>query len=179
MPRGWVARDTWLLKTLSKARPIWTLLLLHIFSSTGESCLFFVFFLADKCIACQHSVLFLLNGLSFGSLTYRNGLSTQTKQISFLETLPDDAQISREERAFRFWINSLGNSEYINNVFEDLRNGYIMVVFVAFYSHRTSLEISSINQIPFNHVSNTVSCFPCLKEEFQYFNFLSNFEGYI
>lgn len=53
----------------------------------------------------------------------RNGLSTQTKQISFLETQPDDAQISREERVFRFWLNSLANSSYIDNVFEDLRDG--------------------------------------------------------
>jgi len=45
------------------------------------------------------------------------------KKISFLEENPDDAQISREERAFRLWINSLGISTYINNVFEDLRNG--------------------------------------------------------
>lgn len=53
----------------------------------------------------------------------RNGLSTQTKQISFLEMLPDDSQISREERAFRFWLNSHGNSSNIDNVFEDLRDG--------------------------------------------------------
>ncbi|XP_002527257.2 fimbrin-2 [Ricinus communis] len=58
---------------------------------------------------------------------HRNGLSTQTKQISFLETLPDDTQISREERAFRLWMNSLGNSTYIDNVFEDLRNGWILL----------------------------------------------------
>ncbi|KAJ6956550.1 fimbrin-2 [Populus alba x Populus x berolinensis] len=58
---------------------------------------------------------------------HRNGLSTQTKQISFLETLPDDTQISREERAFRFWMNSLGNSTYIDNVFEDLRNGWLLL----------------------------------------------------
>ncbi|KAI9176309.1 hypothetical protein LWI28_001090 [Acer negundo] len=58
---------------------------------------------------------------------HRNGLQTQTKQISFLETLPDDTLISREERAFRFWINSLGNSTYIDNVFEDLRNGWVLL----------------------------------------------------
>ncbi|KAF2292522.1 hypothetical protein GH714_025157 [Hevea brasiliensis] len=59
---------------------------------------------------------------------HRNGLSsTQTKQMSFLETLPDDTQISREERAFRFWMNSLGNSTYIDNVFEDLRNGWVLL----------------------------------------------------
>ena len=53
----------------------------------------------------------------------RNGLSSQMKQISFLEAMSDDAQVSREERMFRLWINSLGISTYINNVFEDLRNG--------------------------------------------------------
>ncbi|KAL3531041.1 hypothetical protein ACH5RR_010363 [Cinchona calisaya] len=58
---------------------------------------------------------------------HRNGLSTQTTQISFLETSPDDTQISREERAFRFWINSLGNSTYIDNIFEDVRNGWILL----------------------------------------------------
>ncbi|CAN1302022.1 FIM2 [Linum perenne] len=58
---------------------------------------------------------------------HRNGLTTQTTQISFLETLPDDTQISREERAFRLWMNSLGNSNYIDNVFEDLRNGWLLL----------------------------------------------------
>lgn len=58
---------------------------------------------------------------------HRNGLSTQTKQISFLETSPEDTQVSREEKAFRFWINSFGNSTYIDNVFEDLRNGWVLL----------------------------------------------------
>ncbi|KAL8525970.1 hypothetical protein ACS0TY_015258 [Phlomoides rotata] len=58
---------------------------------------------------------------------HRNGLSTETKQVSFLETLPDDSQASREERAFRFWLNSLGNSKYTENVFEDLRDGWILL----------------------------------------------------
>ncbi|GAB2220773.1 hypothetical protein Droror1_Dr00008445 [Drosera rotundifolia] len=58
---------------------------------------------------------------------HRNGLSTQTKQISFLDTQPDDSQVSREERAFRFWLNSLGNSTYIDNIFEDVRNGWVLL----------------------------------------------------
>lgn len=57
---------------------------------------------------------------------HRNGLSTQTKQVSFLETLPDD-EVTREEKAFRLWLNSLGNSSYIDNVFEDLRNGWVLL----------------------------------------------------
>lgn len=58
---------------------------------------------------------------------HRNGLSTQVKQISFLEVSADDTQISREESAFRFWINSFGHSTYINNVFEDVRNGWVLL----------------------------------------------------
>ncbi|XP_021733516.1 fimbrin-2-like [Chenopodium quinoa] len=58
---------------------------------------------------------------------HRNGLSTQTKNISFLETSPDDVQVSREERVFRFWLNSLGNTMCIDNVFEDLRDGWILL----------------------------------------------------
>ncbi|XP_028769698.1 fimbrin-2 [Neltuma alba] len=57
----------------------------------------------------------------------RNGFSTQITQASLLQTLPDDTQDSREERAFRLWINSLGNSAYINNVFEDVRNGWVLL----------------------------------------------------
>ncbi|MCD7448669.1 Fimbrin-2 [Datura stramonium] len=58
---------------------------------------------------------------------HRNGLSTQTKQTLFVEISPDEAQMSREERSFRFWINSLGNSSYIDNVFEDLRDGWVLL----------------------------------------------------
>ncbi|XP_052170690.1 fimbrin-2 [Diospyros lotus] len=58
---------------------------------------------------------------------HRNGLSTYTRHISFLETSLDDTLISREEKAFRFWINSLGNSKHIDNVFEDLRNGWVLL----------------------------------------------------
>ncbi|XP_049380546.1 fimbrin-2-like [Solanum stenotomum] len=58
---------------------------------------------------------------------HRNGLSTEAKQVSFVETSPDEAQMSKEERSFRFWINSLGNSSYIDNVFEDLRDGWMLL----------------------------------------------------
>lgn len=53
----------------------------------------------------------------------RNGLSVDRKKISAAEMMTDDAQTSREERCFRLWINSLGIATYVNNVFEDVRNG--------------------------------------------------------
>ncbi|KAK8959888.1 Fimbrin-like protein 2 [Platanthera guangdongensis] len=57
----------------------------------------------------------------------RNGLSSQKKQFSFLDATQDDTQVSREERAFRLWMNSLGISTYINNLFEDLRDGWVLL----------------------------------------------------
>jgi plastin-1 len=54
---------------------------------------------------------------------FRNGLTTDSKKISFAEMMTDDVQTSREERCFRLWINSLGIVTYVNNVFEDVRNG--------------------------------------------------------
>ncbi|XP_062017624.1 fimbrin-1-like [Rosa rugosa] len=57
----------------------------------------------------------------------RNGLSTDSKKISFAEMMTDDVQTSREERCFRLWINSLGIVNYVNNVFEDVRNGWILL----------------------------------------------------
>ncbi|KAF2284841.1 hypothetical protein GH714_031063 [Hevea brasiliensis] len=54
---------------------------------------------------------------------HRNGLTVDTNKTSFAEMMEDDAQTSREERCFRLWINSLGIVSYVNNVFEDVRNG--------------------------------------------------------
>ncbi|KAK4577120.1 hypothetical protein RGQ29_027575 [Quercus rubra] len=58
---------------------------------------------------------------------HRNGLTVDTKKISFAEMMTDDAQTSREERCFRLWINSLGIVTYVNNVFEDIRNGWVLL----------------------------------------------------
>ncbi|XP_057466189.1 fimbrin-1-like [Actinidia eriantha] len=57
----------------------------------------------------------------------RNGLSTDNKKISFAEMMTDDEQMSRDERCFRLWINSLGIASYVNNLFEDVRNGWILL----------------------------------------------------
>ncbi|CAI9090126.1 OLC1v1024822C1 [Oldenlandia corymbosa var. corymbosa] len=57
----------------------------------------------------------------------RNGLSVDSKKLSFAEMMTDDAQTSREERCFRLWINSLGIDTYVNNVFEDVRSGWVIL----------------------------------------------------
>ncbi|XP_028803156.1 fimbrin-5 [Neltuma alba] len=58
---------------------------------------------------------------------HRNGLTVDSNKVSFAEMMTDDAQTSREERCFRLWINSLGTVTYVNNVFEDVRNGWILL----------------------------------------------------
>ncbi|XP_056173337.1 fimbrin-1-like isoform X1 [Syzygium oleosum] len=57
----------------------------------------------------------------------RNGLSTDSKSVTYAEMMTDDIQTSREERCFRLWINSLGIASYVNNVFEDVRNGWVLL----------------------------------------------------
>ncbi|KAF8737530.1 hypothetical protein HU200_014075 [Digitaria exilis] len=59
---------------------------------------------------------------------HRNGLTSDTKQVTLTQTATrDDVLLSREERAFRMWINSLGVESYVNSVFEDVRNGWVLL----------------------------------------------------
>ncbi|KAM0044225.1 putative actinin-type actin-binding domain, calponin domain, EF-hand domain pair, fimbrin/Plastin [Helianthus debilis subsp. tardiflorus] len=58
----------------------------------------------------------------------RNGLSNDSSKVSYAEMMiQDDEEVSREERCFRLWINSLGIASHIDNVFEDVRNGWILL----------------------------------------------------
>ncbi|KAJ4835306.1 Fimbrin-5 [Turnera subulata] len=57
----------------------------------------------------------------------RNGLSADSKKSTFAEMMTDDVETSREERCFRLWINSLGIPTYVNHVFEDVRNGWVLL----------------------------------------------------
>ncbi|KAH9305060.1 hypothetical protein KI387_009464 [Taxus chinensis] len=57
----------------------------------------------------------------------RNGLSLDSNKISYAEMMSDEVHVSREERAFRLWINSLGIDTYVNSVFEDVRNGWVLL----------------------------------------------------
>lgn len=55
----------------------------------------------------------------------RNGLSSTN--VAPVQDTPDDVEATREERAFRLWINSLGIATYVNNLFEDVRTGWVML----------------------------------------------------
>lgn len=42
--------------------------------------------------------------------------------------IDDDIEGSREERAFRMYINSLGiDGVYINNIYEDIKDGIVLL----------------------------------------------------
>ncbi|GLT94144.1 hypothetical protein SLE2022_119020 [Rubroshorea leprosula] len=58
---------------------------------------------------------------------HRNGLTTDNTKFSSAEMMTDDDQTSREERCFRLWINSLETATYVNNLFEDVRNGWVLL----------------------------------------------------
>lgn len=61
---------------------------------------------------------------------HRNGLKkvTNTEKLSVAEhMIEEDVNTSREERCFRLWINSLGVETYVNNVFEDVRTGWVLL----------------------------------------------------
>ncbi|XP_022716815.1 fimbrin-1-like [Durio zibethinus] len=86
----------------------------------------------------------------------RNGLSIDSRKISFAERMTDDVQISREERCFRLWINSLGIASYVNNVFEDVRNGWILL---------EVLDKVSPGSVNWKHASKPPIKFPFRKVE--------------
>ncbi|GAB4825255.1 Fimbrin-5 [Ancistrocladus abbreviatus] len=59
---------------------------------------------------------------------HRNGLTADSEKLSMAEEIAeDDTQTSREERCFRLWINSLGVDTYVNNLFEDVRTGWVLL----------------------------------------------------
>ncbi|XP_024979298.1 fimbrin-4 [Cynara cardunculus var. scolymus] len=57
----------------------------------------------------------------------RNGLKLEKTKCSLAEMMSDDESTSREERCFRMWINSLGVETHVNNVWEDVRNGWVLL----------------------------------------------------
>ncbi|AQK74291.1 fimbrin-4 [Zea mays] len=89
---------------------------------------------------------------------HRNGLTSDTKQVTLTQTAThDDVLLSREERAFRMWINSLGVESYVNNVFEDVRNGWVLLEVLDKVSHGSvnwKLASKPPIKLPFRKLEN-------------------------
>ena len=55
-------------------------------------------------------------------------LCTQCGQAARLAFLEEDESDSREERAFRLWINSLGiDGVYVDNLYDGVRDGLVLL----------------------------------------------------
>eukprot|EP01086_Lenisia_limosa_P012781 TRINITY_DN41372_c0_g1_i1.p1 TRINITY_DN41372_c0_g1~~TRINITY_DN41372_c0_g1_i1.p1 ORF type:complete len:617 (-),score=277.55 TRINITY_DN41372_c0_g1_i1:70-1884(-) len=54
-------------------------------------------------------------------------LAPPPEEIEGLDELFDNEEDSREERAFRMWINSLGVDPEVSNIFDDLQDGLILL----------------------------------------------------
>ncbi|MCO5591790.1 hypothetical protein L7F22_045782 [Adiantum nelumboides] len=65
-----------------------------------------------------------LNNVILPERVFMNGL---TNKLTFAEMILDDEQDSREERAFRLWINSLGIETYVHDLFDGVRDGWVLL----------------------------------------------------
>lgn len=83
----------------------------------GETLIYLMFRLTTFTVLIQRCAL----------LFFRNGLSTDSGKLDYAELLEDVEveQASREERAYRNWINSLGIETFVHSLFEDVRDGYV------------------------------------------------------
>ncbi|KAG0559488.1 hypothetical protein KC19_10G108900 [Ceratodon purpureus] len=59
----------------------------------------------------------------------RNGLTQDSEKYECAEILLDDEynEASREERMYRTWINSQGTDTFITSLFEDVRDGWVLL----------------------------------------------------
>ncbi|KAJ3428611.1 fimbrin-1 [Anaeramoeba flamelloides] len=67
-------------------------------------------------------------------LQIRSGIIPKTKEIK-TSSLPEFG--TREERSFRNWINSLGVNPKVNNLYEDLKDGVILLQVIDFVQPKT------------------------------------------
>uniref|UniRef100_A0A7I4AZU4 Uncharacterized protein n=1 Tax=Physcomitrium patens TaxID=3218 RepID=A0A7I4AZU4_PHYPA len=59
----------------------------------------------------------------------KNGLTQDTSKYDYAELLQDDEykEASREERMYRTWINSQGTETFVSSLFEDVRDGWVLL----------------------------------------------------
>ena len=62
-------------------------------------------------------------------------LAPPPEEIEGLDELFDNEEDSREERAFRMWINSLGVDPEVSNIFDDLQDGLILLQLIDKVGH--------------------------------------------
>lgn len=89
-----------------------------------------------------------------------HGLDPPTEQEAYeaAKLLNDDVEGSREERAFRMWINSMGlNDLYVNNLYEDCRSG-VLLLKVIDKVKPGCVEWKKVDQTSTNKFKKIVNC---------------------
>jgi len=78
-------------------------------------------------IASGNSKLNLLFTSSIFNANPGLDAATEEEKVEAAQLLDDDVEGSREERAFRMWMNSLGTDVYINNLYEEIKDGLVLL----------------------------------------------------
>jgi len=93
-----------------------------------------------------------------------HGLDPPSEQEAYeaAKLLNDDVEGTREERAFRNWINCLGIEDlYVNNLYEDVKDGTILLrVFEKI--HPGCVDWKKVQKTPKNKFEKIVNCNECI-----------------
>jgi len=88
----------------------------------------------------------------------KHGLDDLEEPLDLAGIIDDDIEGSKEERAFRMWINSLGiDGVFIDNLYEDLKDGLVLCKVI----HRidnTVVEWDRVVQEPNNIFKKGINC---------------------
>ena len=93
-----------------------------------------------------------------------HGLDPPTEQEAYeaAKFLKDDVEGTREERAFRNWINNIGIEDlYVNNLYEDVKDGTVLLrVFERIQPG--CVDWKKIDKTPKNKFKKIVNCNECV-----------------
>lgn len=89
----------------------------------------------------------------------KHGLEELTQEeIEKFGILNDDVEGSRDERAFRFWINSLNiDNIYINNLYEEAGDGLVLL-HVCHKLDNTVVDWKKVDKNPNNKFKKGINC---------------------
>jgi len=92
----------------------------------------------------------------------KHGLEELNEQeaelIEKIGIINDDIEGSRDERAFRFWINSLNIDDiYINNLYEDCKDGLVFLKVIDKLDNKI-VEWKKVDKKPNNKFKEGINC---------------------
>jgi hypothetical protein len=94
----------------------------------------------------------------------KHGLEELSKEeYDAAAMIDDDIEGSREERAFRLWINSLGIEDvYVNNLYDDCKDGVILSKVIQKIDPK-SIDMKKIDMAPNNDFKKNINNNACIE----------------